>query len=96
MGNEVIVEHIFVRPSTNVPWFSDTFTQEYLNHVIEKYVRTGKFSSANVVSSDGLTMMQTSTWTTKDDHNEWMADDYLATWRANRHAYNEEKGIIEY
>lgn len=96
MSGEVVIEMIFVRPSTDVAWFYDLHESEYHDFVKANFTDPGKFTMTNVVSSDGLTLMTTVVWTTKADYDEWMANEYLSDWRAKRKAYNLQNSIVQY
>ena len=86
---------VFIRPSTDVPWFNDTWPPSHMEYVQTNYKDTGKLTGSKTVSEDGLTMTTVHTFTDEVAEAEWMSDVYLQTMLQQRQEYNAINDIIE-
>ena len=90
----------FTRPSVDVHWwFNATLSvpkSVSITQMENAYYATGKCIAQNITASaDNLTLTFVGLWATEADHDEYMADAILLTYRAARLEYNALHGITE-
>jgi hypothetical protein len=88
----------FTRPSIAVPWWFETQLgvpiSVFDTQMANAYYATGKCIALNMsASADNLTLTFTGLWATAADHDEYMADTILQTYRSARVEYTTLHGI---
>jgi hypothetical protein len=90
---EIQVSQLFQRPNVNVPWFHDTWQPSHMEYINTNYKDTGKYKGSREITSDGLMLIVTHTFTDQAALEEFTNDSYLSEMAANRDAYNLANGI---
>lgn len=81
-----------VRPSTDVPWFTDTLPSSHFDYIRSTYA--GKVQGKIEIEADGLLQIITFNCVDDDALQEFMNDEYLAGMIIQRDTYNAEHGIF--
>jgi hypothetical protein len=90
----IIETQTFIRPSTDVLWFKDTWPETHMEYINTVYKNTGKLSSTLVISEDGLTMYAELVFSSQSALDEFSADVYLVGMLQDRDVYNYENNIL--
>jgi hypothetical protein len=85
------ITSVFTRPSTTIPWFQETFTQEHRDYMANNYFNVGKAETSWTVSEDELTLTMI---LTINDMEAWSQDLVLIEKISLRDQYNESNGIV--
>lgn len=91
----VDVTSVFIRPSTDIPWWIDTLPPSHIEYIRTNYVQTGKLSGNTEQSTDGLMLIQNFSFTSEESLQEFASDPYLSDMVAKREIYNQSNGITQ-
>jgi hypothetical protein len=86
---------IFTRPTTETPWFHDTWSAGHMEYIQTTYKGTGKYAGSKEISSDGLMLTVTHTFTDETAQFEFMTDEYLIDMVSKRDAHNISNNITQ-
>lgn len=87
------IVQIFSKPTLETPWFHDTWPDGHMEYIQAVYKDTGKYTGSGEISSDGLMLIVTHTFTDETAHFEFMTDTYLTSMLAKRDEHNASNGI---
>ena len=88
----LIVTSKFIRPSTDVEFFTDEAFNTYRN---ANYVETGKLTTeSDSLSSDGLIRTVVNNWTTRADFIAFKQDQTAINYLESRRQYSATNNIV--
>jgi len=89
----IVVQTIFTRPSPDVPWYHESWTDEMKSYILDNYAGAGKLDGSFFENFDRTQITFIHVFVSKEIKEEWDKDHYLNAFRKDRAKYNKKKKI---